>query len=72
MHEWAVAVERLGGRRDEDLKSGKGQPEVLIWLKTVADALAIEERGIIVDSELTDRIRRLRAAALPFLPGGTR
>lgn len=29
MHEWAIAVERLGGNIDEDLKGGKGPPELL-------------------------------------------
>lgn len=70
MHEWAVAVERLGGRIGEDLKSGKGPVAVLNWLEAVSGALEIEERGSSVDGEFMDRISRLRAQALPFLTGG--
>jgi ppGpp synthetase/RelA/SpoT-type nucleotidyltranferase len=68
MHEWAVAVERLGGRLAIDLKSGYGPPEVLEWLEAVSQALAIEEAGGIVDTERMDRIRRLREHAQGFLP----
>lgn len=67
MHEWAVAVERLGGRIGHDLKSGRGPAPVLEWLAAVSEALAIEEQGGVVDSTLTSRISRLRAAALPYL-----
>lgn len=70
MHEWAVAVERLGGRLGEDLKSGRGPQSVLAWLEAISEALAIEERGGIVDSSLGARIARLRQAALPLLAGG--
>lgn len=70
MHEWAVAVERLGAQLDEDLKSGSGPGELLLWLKAISEALAIEDRGEVVDSKLSDRISQLRVAALPFLPGG--
>lgn len=70
MHEWAVAVERLGGRLGEDLKSGRGPQSVLAWLEAISEALAIEERGGIVDSSLAARIARLRQAALPLLAGG--
>lgn len=70
MHEWAVAVERLGGRLGEDLKSGRGPQPVLDWLEAISEALAIEERRGIVDSSLAGRITRLRLAALPLLAGG--
>ena len=66
MHEWAVAVERLGGQMDEDLKSGRGPREVLEWLETVSQAMEMEDAGKTVDTELMQRISRLRAEALPF------
>lgn len=72
MHDWAVAVERLGAQLDEDLKSGSGPRALLVWLEAIAEALAIEDRGEVVDNVLSDRISQLRIAALPFLPGGTR
>jgi ppGpp synthetase/RelA/SpoT-type nucleotidyltranferase len=68
MHDWAVAVERLGGRMNEDLKSSRGPREVLDWLEVVSAAMAVEERGEIVDTRLMDRIRALRQAALPYIP----
>lgn len=72
MHEWAVAVERLGGNIDADLKSGKGPPQILQWLEAIAEALAIEDAGETVDSALAEEIGRLRLAALPFMSGGSR
>ncbi len=67
MHEWAIAVERLGGRMGEDLKSGRGPQEVLDWLETIGRAMETEDAGDAVDSDLTDRISRMRANALPFI-----
>lgn len=70
MHEWAVAVERLGGRLGQDLKSGVGPPEVLAWLHAVSEALELEDQGETVDSGLMERISRLRQRALPYLAEG--
>jgi ppGpp synthetase/RelA/SpoT-type nucleotidyltranferase len=70
MHDWAVAVERFGGRMGEDLKSGRGPTEVLEWLELVAEALAIEDAGEVVDSIFMDRIRDLRKHALPYISQG--
>lgn len=72
MHEWAVAVERFGGRIGSDLKSGVGPQPVLAWLEAVSEAMALEEEGSVVDSELVDRIGQLREGALPYLAGGLR
>ena len=72
MHEWAVAVEVLGGRLNQDLKNGRGPQEVLDWLQSVAEALALEEGGHVVGEELIQRIDVLQGAALPYLPGGSR
>lgn len=72
MHEWAITVERLGGRLGEDLKSGYGPPAVLELLGRISEAMAIEEEGGIVSQEALDRLGGLRQAALPFLGGGQR
>ncbi len=71
MHSWAIAVERLGGRLQEDLKSGHGPAEVLEFLGTVSEAMAIEERGEFVDANLISEISRLRDRAGRWLGGGT-
>ncbi len=46
-----IAVERLGGRLQEDLKRGKGPIEVLEFLGAVSEAMAIEECGDDVDAD---------------------
>ena len=72
MHEWAISVERIGGRLGEDLKSGRGPRPVLDLLEGISEAMAIEEEGGAVDQVLLDRLSASRAAALPFLEGGHR
>jgi ppGpp synthetase/RelA/SpoT-type nucleotidyltranferase len=67
MHEWAIAVERLSGRLNEDLKSGRGPEAVLVWLKAISEAMAIEEAGEHVPSYLIERILQLREAAVLYL-----
>jgi ppGpp synthetase/RelA/SpoT-type nucleotidyltranferase len=67
MHEWAIAVERLGGRLRQDLKSGDGPTEVLDWLSAISEAMAIEEQGGTVSPERIERLRELRTHAVPFL-----
>lgn len=67
MHEWAITVERLGGRLGKDLKSGFGPPEVLDLLRTISSAMAIEEVGEQVDADLVSEISRLRGRAAPWL-----
>ena len=69
MHEWAIAVERLSWRMDEDLKSSRGPQPVLAWLEAVSEAMALEETGCSVTSELADRISVLRERAVPYLSG---
>lgn len=69
MHEWAIAVERLGGRLRQDLKSGSGPPEVLDWLRAISEAMAIEELGGTVAQDRIERLQVLRARAVPFLTG---
>ena len=72
MHSWAIAVERLGGRLQEDLKSGKGPIEVLEFLGAVSEAMAIEECGDDVDANLIGEINRLRVRAGQWLGGTAR
>lgn len=67
MHEWAVTVERLGGRIEADLKSGIGPRPVLDFLRTASAAMAIEEAGGMVARELAAEVVTLRAAAMPYL-----
>ena len=38
MHEWAVAVERFGGRLNTDLKGGQGPAPLLAFLEAVSQA----------------------------------
>jgi putative GTP pyrophosphokinase len=72
MHEWAITVERLGGRLGEDLKSGKGPQEVLKLLEGISEVMALEEQGEDVSQEALDRLAALRQTALPILGGGRR
>jgi len=67
MHEWAVTVERPSGRLQSDLKSGDGPEPVLAWLLAISQAMALEEAGETVDTELVMQIAALRQGALPFL-----
>lgn len=69
--QWAYTVERLSGRLGEDLKGGKGPEPLLEWLKTVSEAMALEEAGQPVDSELLERLEILRRGAVPFMEGGS-
>ena len=70
MHEWAITVERLSGRLQEDLKSSKGPPEVLDLMSTISEAMALEESGHVVGQELLDRMAELRTEAVPYLSRG--
>lgn len=68
-HEWAIAVERLGGRGGYDLKSGEGPPEVLALMSAISSAIALEEVGERVDDELRSKIEALRKGAMHLLGG---
>lgn len=70
MHEWAITVERVGGRLGEDLKSGYGPEPVLTLMEGISKAMAIEEEGGVVGRAALDRLVALRQAAVPFLGGG--
>ncbi len=70
MHEWAITVERLSGRLEEDLKSGRGPRPILNWLEAISEAMALEETGGAVGPDFLSRLSDLRQTALPFLQGG--
>ena len=61
-HQWAVMVERLSGRLQQDLKSGLGNAPMLAYLTAVSEAMAIEEAGDQVPEDLLRHLRALRAA----------
>jgi len=69
MHQWAIVVERLSGRLQQDLKSGVGPEPLLAWLAVISNAMAMEERGEAVPEALLEQIGNLREAALPYLEG---
>jgi hypothetical protein len=62
-HEWAVVVERVGGRIGEDLKGGLGPPEVLEFLRLASRAIELEESGVAVPRDLLAELRQARARA---------
>lgn len=68
MHAWAITVERLSGRRHEDLKAGQGPPELLELLSVVSEAMAIEEAGEVVPQTTLDRIAELRKGTVGYPP----
>lgn len=67
MHDWAITVERLSGRLQQDLKSGRGPRPVLDLFESVSEAMALEEAGRPVEEELVARISDLRSRAIPYL-----
>jgi GTP pyrophosphokinase len=69
MHQWAIVVERLSGRLQQDLKSGVGPPPLLTWLAAISQAMAMDERGETVPEALLVQIGIFREAALPYLGG---
>jgi putative GTP pyrophosphokinase len=70
MHEWAITVERLSGRLQEDLKSSRGPEPLLDLLAAISEAMALEEAGEPVGEDLLVRMSNLREAAVPWLGGG--
>lgn len=71
-HEWAYTVESVTSRYGLAIKSGGGPPPVRDWLAAVSEAMALEEHGEIVDSELLRRVYTLRQMAEPHLRGARR
>src|SRR5262249_35146775 len=65
-HEWAFTVERVGGRIREDLKGGRGTPEVLAFFELASKAMELEEAGDDVPEDLVAAVRAARERADPF------
>jgi putative GTP pyrophosphokinase len=66
MHEWAITVERISGRLGDNLK-GDGDHPVQKLLAAISHAMALEEEGRTVDTQLLDEMGRLRQLAAPYL-----
>jgi ppGpp synthetase/RelA/SpoT-type nucleotidyltranferase len=72
MHEWAVAVEQLGGSLGRDLKGGSGPETVQAFMRTAAEAMALDEAGEPVPDDLLARLRAQREPAVRSIQeGGT-
>jgi hypothetical protein len=71
-HEWAYTVESVTSRFGLDIKAGGGPQPVRDWFLAVSEAMALEERGEPVGSELLFRVSTLRSAAQPYLRGARR
>jgi ppGpp synthetase/RelA/SpoT-type nucleotidyltranferase len=69
-HQWAVTVERLGGRLHQDIKGGEGRHEIHDLLRAISEAMRLEEGGEVVEAQMNAELGRLRAAAEPFLAPG--
>jgi hypothetical protein len=69
MHEWAIAVERIAGRLQDDLKSGRGPQPLLDLLAAISKAMEIEEGGGTVPPGLLNEMGRLRTLAVPYMGG---
>jgi putative GTP pyrophosphokinase len=70
MHEWAITVERLTGRLQQDFKSGLGSIEINQLMGAISEAMAVEEGGEVVDPVLLTKVNELRKQAEPYLRGG--
>ncbi|MCY3850155.1 MAG: RelA/SpoT domain-containing protein [Acidimicrobiaceae bacterium] len=62
-HAWAVFVENLGEVSKHDLKSGEGPQSVLNWLRKLADGIAHEEAGMVLDETFGHELARLAKLA---------
>jgi putative GTP pyrophosphokinase len=71
-HEWAYTVESVTSRLGLAIKAGGGPQAVREWFAAVSEAMALEERGEPVGSELLFRVSTLRSAAQPYLRGDRR
>lgn len=67
MHDWAVAVERLGGRAGIHLESGDGPHEAAECLRPASEATRQEQEGSEVSADLRRTISDARNQALPWL-----
>ncbi len=68
-HEWAYTVESVTSRFGFDIKSGGGPDPVRQWFAAISEAMALEERGQPIDTEMLQRVSTLKEAARPYLRG---
>lgn len=66
MHAWAITVERVGWLVRQNLK-GDGEHPVQKLLACISEAMAIEEVGGTVSTQLLAEMDTLRAQAQPYL-----
>ena len=67
MHDWSIAVERFAGRSQEDLKSGEGSADLLLFLKKVSEAMALQENRHPVPVDLLAEVTRLRGVVVTYM-----
>lgn len=72
MHEWAVTVERVGGRLGYDLKGGVGPPELLDFFAVASEAMALVEAGKAVPKHVLGRWESAHEKVAPFLERGVK
>jgi putative GTP pyrophosphokinase len=60
-HSWAWRVERFGHEIRQDLKWGKGPPEVLRYFQLASHGVALEERGEEPDQAFSEAFAEARA-----------
>lgn len=66
MHEWAIAVERLSWRTRMNLKTD-GDHVIQQMMAVISAAMAIEEGGGVVPTEVLRSLSQLRRDAQPYL-----
>lgn len=66
-HDWAYAVEQLGGQLGHALKMGEGPPELLELMAVLADVNDADSRGVPIPDTMRARWVAAREAASPFL-----
>jgi putative GTP pyrophosphokinase len=67
MHDWAIVIERLGGRLNLDIKSGNAPPDLLEFFRLVALTDQILESGGLVTDELVSAVTHARTRALALI-----
>lgn len=67
MQDWAEFVEELDGQFGQDVKNGNGPQLVHDWLNLVSMAMAIEDSGGTVETQVVDRINAMRQDVVTLL-----
>lgn len=66
MHQWAITVERLSWRTRMNLKTD-GDHAIQRMMAVISHAMAIEEEGGVVPTEVLRSLKELRQEAQPYL-----